>query len=57
MNPEGEEFGETRLKDLLRRVAHLAVEEMSSQISRELRTWISHAEQHDDLTFIVMKVS
>jgi serine phosphatase RsbU (regulator of sigma subunit) len=57
LNPEGEEFGETRLKELLRSVAHLAVEEMSSKISQELKTWISHAEQHDDLTFIVMKVS
>lgn len=57
LNPEGEEFGEARLKNLLRGVSHLDVEEMSSQISQELRTWISHAEQHDDLTFILMKVS
>jgi serine phosphatase RsbU (regulator of sigma subunit) len=57
LNPDEEEFGEARLKDLLRKVAYLPVEEMSSQISQELRRWIAHAEQHDDLTFMVMKVS
>lgn len=57
LNPDQEEFGEGRLKDLLRRVAHLPVDEMSSQISMELTKWIDHAEQHDDLTFVVMKVS
>jgi sigma-B regulation protein RsbU (phosphoserine phosphatase) len=57
LNPGEEEFGEERLKELLRRVAHLAVEEMSAEISRELRGWISSAAQYDDLTFIVMKVN
>jgi serine phosphatase RsbU (regulator of sigma subunit) len=57
LNPGEEEFGEERLKDLLRRVAHLPVEEMSEQISRELREWIANAAQYDDLTFIVMKVN
>jgi sigma-B regulation protein RsbU (phosphoserine phosphatase) len=57
LNPSEEEFGEARLKDLLRRVAHLPVDDMSAQISQELKRWIAHAEQHDDLTFMVMKVS
>jgi sigma-B regulation protein RsbU (phosphoserine phosphatase) len=57
LNPDEEEFGEGRLKNLLRRVAHLPVEEMSTQISQALTKWIAHAEQHDDLTFLVMKVS
>jgi serine phosphatase RsbU (regulator of sigma subunit) len=38
-------------------VVHLPVEEMSAQISRELRGWIADAAQYDDLTFIVMKVN
>lgn len=57
MSPSEEEFGEERLKDLLRRVAHLPVQEMSSRISQELTQWIAHAPQHDDLTFIVMKIA
>jgi serine phosphatase RsbU (regulator of sigma subunit) len=57
LNPAEEEFGEERLKELLRRAAHLPVEEMSAEIARELRSWIADAAQYDDLTFIVMKVN
>ena len=57
LSPGEEEFGEERLKHLLREVAHLPVQEMSSQISSQLKNWISDADQHDDLTFIVMKVN
>jgi phosphoserine phosphatase RsbU/P len=57
LSPGEEEFGEERLKELLRRVAHLPVEEMSAKISRALREWIDNAAQYDDLTFIVMKVN
>ncbi len=55
-DPAGEEFGEERLQELLRRMAHLPVSEMSSSILDELKKWMSDAEQYDDLTFIVMKV-
>ncbi|MBV8865892.1 MAG: PP2C family protein-serine/threonine phosphatase [Acidobacteriaceae bacterium] len=57
LNPAEEEFGEERLKELIRRLAHLPVTEMTQAISRELRAWISTAPQHDDLTFVVMKVN
>jgi len=57
LNLGEEEFGEERLKELLRRVAHLPVGDMSVEISRELREWIGEAAQYDDLTFIVMKVN
>lgn len=57
LNPNDEEYGEERLKELLRRVAHLPVKEIRSSISGELRHWIADAPQHDDLTFIVMKVN
>jgi phosphoserine phosphatase RsbU/P len=56
-NPEDEEFGEDRLKELLLRVVHLAVDEISARISAELTDWTRHAPQHDDMTFIVMKVN
>ena len=57
LNPGEEEFGEERLKEMLRRMAYLPVDEMSAEISRELRAWIADAAQYDDLTFIVMKVN
>jgi sigma-B regulation protein RsbU (phosphoserine phosphatase) len=56
LNPKEEEFGEDRLKNLLRQVVHLPVNEISSRIAEELKTWIHDAEQYDDLTFLVMKV-
>lgn len=57
MNPAEEEFGEERLKELLREVAHRPVNEISARIADELRAWIRDAAQFDDLTFLVMKVS
>ena len=56
LSPENEEFGEERLKSVLRRIVHLPVNEISTRISEELRTWIGDAPRHDDLTFVVMKV-
>ena len=55
-DPKEDEFGEDRLKDLLRRSAHLPVREMSSKILDELKVWMADAEQFDDLTFLVIKV-
>ena len=55
-NPEDEEFGEERLQQLLREIAHLPADEISARISAEMKHWIRDAEQYDDLTFIVMKV-
>jgi sigma-B regulation protein RsbU (phosphoserine phosphatase) len=56
LNSKEEEFGEDRLKQLLRQVVHLPVNEISSRISQEMKNWIQDAEQYDDLTFLVMKV-
>jgi sigma-B regulation protein RsbU (phosphoserine phosphatase) len=57
LNPAEEEFGEERVKDLLRRVAYLDVDQMALAITSELRNWIAHADQYDDLTFILAKVN
>ena len=57
LNPAGEEFGEERLETLLSQVAHLPVPGVVSSVSQSLRDWISDAPQHDDLTFVVIKVS
>ena len=56
MNPADEEFGEDRLKDLLRTVGPLPIEEMSAHIAHELKEWIQDAAQYDDITFVLMKV-
>jgi sigma-B regulation protein RsbU (phosphoserine phosphatase) len=55
-NPENVEFGEARLKDLLREIAHLPADDIRARLSQELKDWINDAEQYDDLTFVVMKV-
>ncbi len=55
-NPEEEEFGELRLKDLLRRHGQLPATEMLQAILGELREWMADAPQYDDLTFVLMKV-
>jgi putative ABC transport system permease protein len=55
-DPSDDEFGEDRLKDLLRRTAHLEINEMSSRILAELKAWMADAAQYDDLTFVLMKV-
>jgi sigma-B regulation protein RsbU (phosphoserine phosphatase) len=56
LNPKDEEFGEDRLKEMLRKYSHLPVNDMASQIMQELKAWISDAAQYDDMTFILMKV-
>jgi predicted permease len=55
-NPQEEEFGEERLKNLLRHSAHLPVAEIASTIASALKAWIDNAAQYDDLTFILVKV-
>jgi putative ABC transport system permease protein len=57
LNPQDEEFGEERLRSMLGRVAHLGVDEMASEIAREMKDWIADAVQYDDLTFILVKVN
>jgi len=56
-NPAEEEYGEERLKELLRKVSHLAVNDMAGAVMQELKKWMLDAPQHDDLTFVLMKVS
>jgi sigma-B regulation protein RsbU (phosphoserine phosphatase) len=57
LNVAEEEFGEERLKELLRGVIHLPAPEISSRISERLKGWIKNTDQYDDLTFVVMKVN
>ena len=56
-NAEGEEFGEERLKDLLRGTGGAAAEEISTKLAERMTGWIAGTEQYDDLTFVVVAVS
>jgi len=55
LNAEGDEFGEERLKELLRESHGCGAEEISARISSQVRDWMGAAEQHDDVTIVVMK--
>jgi sigma-B regulation protein RsbU (phosphoserine phosphatase) len=57
LNLKEEEFGEERLKDLIREVAHLPAQDISARLADRLRAWIKDTAQYDDLTFVVMKVN
>jgi sigma-B regulation protein RsbU (phosphoserine phosphatase) len=56
LSPEGEEFGECRLERVLAASMRLQAEEISSAIVERVRQWCGSAPQHDDLTFVVLKV-
>lgn len=54
---KGEEFGDDRLKAFLRDAARMSVEDLSSALALRIRAWMSGAEQHDDVTFVIAGVS
>jgi putative ABC transport system permease protein len=57
LNPAGEEFGEARLKELLGAAIGLPAETVSAKLAETMRDWIGPAEQHDDLTFVVIAMN
>jgi sigma-B regulation protein RsbU (phosphoserine phosphatase) len=56
LNVEGEEFGEERFQAMLADLAHLPAEEVRYLVVERLLAWCQGAPQHDDLTFVVLKV-
>jgi phosphoserine phosphatase RsbU/P len=56
LNVEGEEFGEARLQALLCAAARLPAEEVRGAVVERVLAWCRGAPQHDDLTFVVLKV-
>jgi sigma-B regulation protein RsbU (phosphoserine phosphatase) len=56
MNEEAELFGELRLSQLVEEHAHLSCEELRERILREVEAFVGGADQHDDMTMILMKV-
>jgi phosphoserine phosphatase RsbU/P len=53
-NPSGDEFGERRLLDTLRRNHHLPSQSLLSAVVDEVRQFSPHA-QHDDITLIIAR--
>jgi serine phosphatase RsbU (regulator of sigma subunit) len=56
LNPSGDEFGEDRLKDLLRSVRGASADDVTAHLAAAMKAWIGGAEQHDDLTFVVVAI-
>lgn len=56
MNPQGEEFGEDRLRSLVATSADLCAAALLDKIVHSVRHWSRDTPQHDDLTLVVMKV-
>jgi sigma-B regulation protein RsbU (phosphoserine phosphatase) len=57
LNLTGEEFGETRLKRILAASLGLGAEAIRDRVIEGVRTWCQGTPQHDDMTFVVMKVN
>ena len=56
MNEAFDCFGEDRLAQVVEQYAHLPFDQLRSYILAELRAFASGADQHDDMTMILMKV-
>lgn len=56
LDVKGEEFGEARVRRALAESAWMTVEGIRDEIVLRVQEWCRDAPQHDDLTFIVVKV-
>ena len=57
MNPASDLFGETRLSRLVEEHGHLESGELRERILREIEAFVGTADQHDDMTMILIKVT
>ena len=56
MNPESDLFGESRLSRIVEEHGHLDSGELRERIMREIEAFVGSADQHDDMTMILLKV-
>ena len=56
MNTESDLFGDSRLSRLVEEHGHLESGELRERILREIEAFVGPADQHDDMTMILMKV-
>jgi predicted permease len=52
----GEEFGEEQLKDLLRGAVGMEPDAIAATLAERIRAWMTGAEQHDDVTFVITAI-
>ncbi len=57
MNVSSELFGESRLSRIVEEHGHLESVELRERILREIEAFVGGADQHDDMTMILLKVS
>ena len=56
MNEEDDLFGEARLCQLLEEHRHLASEELREYILRDIEAFVGTADQHDDMTMVLLRI-
>ena len=56
MNTDSDLFGETRLSRIVEEHGHLESGELRERILREIEAFVGSADQHDDMTMILLKV-
>lgn len=56
MNPDSDLFGELRLSRIIEEHGHLDSGELRERIMREVESFVGAANQHDDMTMILVKV-
>jgi len=56
MNPASDLFGDSRLGSLVAEHGHLETGELRERILREIESFVDGADQHDDMTMILIKV-
>ena len=56
LNNEGEEFGPTRIEEILKTIASLSADQIRDVVARRVKEWCAGMSLYDDLTFVVMKV-
>jgi sigma-B regulation protein RsbU (phosphoserine phosphatase) len=57
MNTAFDCYGEARLAKVLEQYAHLPFEQLRSFIFADLRAFSGEADQHDDMTMVILKVT
>jgi sigma-B regulation protein RsbU (phosphoserine phosphatase) len=56
MNPAGDLFGDGRLGRIIEEHGHLSSGELRERILRDIEAFVDGADQHDDMTMILLKV-
>jgi sigma-B regulation protein RsbU (phosphoserine phosphatase) len=57
MNTDSDLFGDSRLSQIVEEHGHLDSGELRERILREIEAFVGTADQHDDMTMILIKVT